>query len=156
MKHKHNKAEELVKLLGKQFKDICNCKLINDYKCSLKNVIQCEDEYIYKCCNKILTPLEVNSYKNRTIYKFEKKVNKNYDIDYLVKNISFLKTQNITDEKAYEIKEYFKNNKQCFETGDDIYNIMKDNNPFKKIEVDYIHIFEMWTILNNIERFTID
>ena len=143
MKHKHNKAEELVKLLGKQFKDICNCKLINDYKCSQKNIIQCEDEYIYKCCNKILTPLEVHTYKNRTIYKFEKKVNKNYDIDYLVKNISFLKTQNITDEKAYEIKEYFKNNKQCFETGDDIYNIMKDNNPFKKIGVDYIHIFEM-------------
>ena len=33
---------------------------------------------------------------------------------------------------------------------------MKENNPFKSIGVDYIHIFEMWAILNNIERFTID
>jgi hypothetical protein len=111
MKHKNNKADLLINLLGKQFKDICNCKLINDNNCSLKNVIQYEDEYIYRCCNKILTPLEVHTYKNRTIYKFEKKINKNYDIEYLNKNISFLKTQNITDEKAYEIKEYFKNNK---------------------------------------------
>ena len=107
MKHKHYKAEELVKLLGKQFKKLFECKHINDNKCSLKNVIQYEDEYIYKCCNKILTPLEVHNYKKLTIYKFEKKVNKNYDIDYLNKNITFLKTQNINNEKANLIKEFF-------------------------------------------------
>ena len=92
MKNKNIKADLLINLFGKQFKDICDCKLINDYNCSFKNVIQCEDEYIYKCCNKILTPIEVYTYKNRTIYKFEKKINKNYDIEYLNKNISFLKT----------------------------------------------------------------
>lgn len=143
MKLKNNKAEALINLQGKQFKKLFECKLINDNKCSLKNVIQYEDEYIYKCCNKILTPLEVHNYKKLTIYKFEKKVNKNYDIDYLNKNITFLKTQNINNEKANLIKEFFKVNNQPFKTGDDIYNIMKENNPFKSIGVDYIHIFEM-------------
>ena len=126
------------------------------HKCSINNVIQYEDEYIYKCCNKILRDIDIQKYKNKTKLKFEKKIKKDYDIDYLLKNISNLKYQFINNEKAYEIKLFFKNNNYPHKNGDDIYKIMREDTNLKKIGVYYCNIFEMWTILNNIEKFIID
>ena len=33
------------------------------HKCSIDNIIQYEDEYIYKCCNKILRDIDIHKYK---------------------------------------------------------------------------------------------
>ena len=95
------------------------------HKCHDNNVIQYEDEFIYKCCNRILTPLDIYKYKNKTKYKFEKKVKKNHDINYLLKNINILKLKNITDEQSLIIKEFFKNNNYPYKNGDDIYKVMR-------------------------------
>ena len=81
---------------------------------------------------------------DKIVRKFEKKVKKDYDIDYLLKNISNLKYQFINNEKSYEIKELFKTNNYPHKNGDDIYKIMREDTNFKKIGVDYCNIFEIY------------
>ena len=144
------KVNEQIEELGNSFKNICNCKLINDLDCSTKNIIKCEDCYMYKCCNRLLTDEQVHAFNKLTKLKFSKKSNKDYDIAYYNKMLSKLKEKKIIGEKEKEIREFFKDKPHS--TGTEIYKEMLKN----KFGLDNMHILEIWTLLNNIEHFNLD
>ncbi len=127
--------------------------------CSFKNIRNSQDEYIYSCCNRILTDYEVYLYNDSKQIKFLKKVNKNYDIMYFNKMLQTYKLERINTDETNNIKKYFIENNIKYDTGDDIYLAVKEHKQQLKLifgKIDYSYIQEIWCKLNGVGRFEID
>ena len=142
----------LVSLLIYKTKDIIFCKLNGFKKCCIHNVIASDNICVYKCCNRILTDLEVHKwkkFKHGLLYHM-KPIKINHDRNYFISQLTTLYYKRLNNDDKTELSKYFCD--VVCDTGNKIaphiYNI---NNKF-----DGKYIMEIWCFLNNVEMFNLD